>query len=113
MVPIRCHSGVAQELTSNQEFATVFAMSSLTLKNVPPKIHERLKKSATVNFRSITQEAFARLQMSFELEEAETTRLHQRLIDEALASGPAQPASKNQWEKTRARALQRARRAKT
>jgi plasmid stability protein len=87
-------------------------VASLTLKNIPENIHEQLKTSATANFRSITQEAFARLQMSFEMEEAAATRLHQRFINEAIASGPARPAAKDAWEKIRSRALERARRAK-
>jgi hypothetical protein len=83
-------------------------MASLTLKGIPSEIHERLKSSAGSNFRSITQEAFARLQMSFDMEEATATKLHQSWIDEAIASGPARPASKNQWRQVRRRALQRA-----
>lgn len=83
-------------------------MASLTLKNIPPEIHERLKGSADSNFRSVTQEAFARLQMSFDMEEAAATRLHQTWIDEAIASGPARPAPKNQWQKIRQRAFKRA-----
>ena len=84
-------------------------MASLTLKDVPPEIHERLKSSADSNFRSVTQEAYARLQMSFDLEEAALTKLHQSWIDEAIASGPARPAGKNQWQRVSERALQRAR----
>jgi plasmid stability protein len=87
-------------------------MASLTLKNVPVEIHERLKISADSNFRSITQEAFARLQMSFDLEEAAATKLHQSWIDEAIASGPARPAPKNQWQRIRRRALQRTKEGK-
>jgi hypothetical protein len=83
-------------------------MASLTLKDIPVEIHERLKSSAGSNFRSITQEAYARLQMSFDLEEAAATKLHQTWIDEALASGPARPALKDEWQKVRRRALRRA-----
>lgn len=84
-------------------------MASLTLKDIPAEIHERLKSSADSNFRSVTQEAYARLQMSFDIEEAAVTKLHQSWIDEAIASGPARPATKNQWQKVRERALRRAR----
>jgi len=87
-------------------------MASLTLKHIPSDIHERLKSSADSNFRSITQEAFARLQMSFDMEEAAATKLHQSLIDEAIASGPARAASKNQWRQIRLRALRRAKESK-
>jgi hypothetical protein len=83
-------------------------MASLTLKGIPAEIHERLKSSADSNFRSITQEAFARLQLSFDMEEAAATKLHQSWIDQAIASGPARPAAKSQWQKIRRRAVQRA-----
>jgi len=89
-----------------------FDMASLTLKDIPAEIHERLKTSAGSNFRSITQEAFARLQLSFDVEEAAATKLHQSWIDQAIASGPAQPARKNQWREIQKRALQRAREQK-
>ena len=87
-------------------------MASLTLKDIPPEIHERLKSSADLNFRSVTQEAYARLQMSFDLEEAAMTKLHQSWIDEAIASGPARRAPNNQWQKITQRALRRARERK-
>jgi len=87
-------------------------MASLTLKDIPADIHERLKTSAGSNFRSVTQEAFARLQLSFDVEEAAATNLHQSWIDQAIASGPAEPARKNQWQQIRRRALQRARESK-
>jgi hypothetical protein len=87
-------------------------MASITLKDIPPEIHERLKNSADANFRSITQEAFARLQLSFDMEEAAATNLHQSWIDQAIASGPARPANKDQWQQIRRRALQRARESK-
>lgn len=87
-------------------------MANLTLKNIPEEIHERLKNSANANFRSLTQETFARLQMSFEMEQAATTKLYQQWIDEAIASGPARPGSNDRWEKITARALARVRRGK-
>jgi len=87
-------------------------MASITLKSIPAEIHERLKSSAESNFRSITQEAFARLQMSFDVEEAAATELHQTWIDEAMSSGPARGASGNQWQRIRRRSLRRAKESK-
>ncbi len=87
-------------------------MASLTLKNIPADIRERLKGSADSNFRTITQEAFARLQLSFDVEETAATAVHQSWIDQAMASGPAGPAPKNQWRQIQSRALQRARESK-
>jgi len=93
-------------LTTRTGLAYCFGMASLTLKDVPAEIHERLKSSATSNFRGITQEAFARLQLSFDVEEAAATKPHQSWIDQAIASGPARPARKNQWQQIQKRALQ-------
>ena len=84
-------------------------VASLTLKDIPAEMHERLKSSADSNFRSITQEAFARLQLSFDVEEVAATKLHQSWIDSAVASGPSQPAGKDQWRQIQRRALHRAR----
>ena len=84
-------------------------MASLTLKDIPADIHERLRSSADSNFRSLTQEAFARLQLSFDVEEAAATKLHQSWLDRAVASGPARPARKYQWQQIQRRALHRAR----
>ena len=97
-----------QPLDNHIGFGILLFMASLTLKSIPQEIHERLKSSADSNFRSVTQEAFARLQMSFDIEEAAATKLHQSWIDEAVASGPPRPARKGQWQQIRQRALQRA-----
>ena len=85
-----------QPFDSRNGPAYCFGMASLNLKDIPAEIHERLKSSADSNFRSITQEAFARLQLSFNVEEVAVTKLHQSFIDQAIASGPARPARKNQ-----------------
>ena len=101
-----------QPFDSRNGPAYCFGMASLNLKDIPAEIHERLKSSADSNFRSITQEAFARLQLSFDVEEVAATKLHQSFIDQAIASGPARPARKNQWQQIQQRALQRARESK-
>ena len=41
------------------------------------------------------------------LEESELTARHQALVDEALGSGPAQPATPAQWRATLERGLAR------
>jgi hypothetical protein len=67
----------------------------LALKNIPAKIRERLRGSANSNFRSITQEAFARLLLSFDVGAAATAKMHQSWIEQTIASSPAKPARKN------------------
>jgi plasmid stability protein len=39
-------------------------MPSLTIKNLPPEIHQRLKDSARLNRRSVNSEAIVRLEQS-------------------------------------------------
>jgi hypothetical protein len=80
-------------------------MASITLKGLPPDLHGQLKLEADANLRSLAQEAVARLQRSFEIDAALKTKSDQRLIDEALASGPEEPLTRAKMDKIRDRAL--------
>jgi hypothetical protein len=80
-------------------------VASITLKALPPDLHGQLKLEAEANLRSLAQEAVARLQRSFEIDAALKTRSDQRLIDEALASGPEEPLTRAKMDKIRDRAL--------
>lgn len=44
-------------------------MASITLKDIPEEIHAQLKVEAAANFRSLSQEALARIQRSFDWDE--------------------------------------------
>ena len=68
------------------------------------------KKSAAANFRSLNQELLFRVQVSFDLEEKAVSALHQKWVDAALASGPATPARREDWDKALNRGLARAKR---
>ena len=59
---------------------------TIQVKGVPDELRARLESSAERNFRSLNQEALARLEFSFDLEDAVQTNLHQKWIDEALAA---------------------------
>ena len=76
-------------------------MASITLKGLPEELCAQLKLEAEANFRSMAQEAVARLQRSFEIDAALRTRRDQRLIDEALASGPEEPLTRAKLKKIR------------
>ena len=76
-------------------------MASITLKGLPEELRGQLKLEAEANFRSMVQEAIARLQRSFDVDEALRTKRDQRLIDEALASGPEQPLTRAKLKKIR------------
>ena len=69
-------------------------MASITLKDIPEDLHAQLKSEAEANYRSLTQEALARIEMSFAVEDQLSTDAANRLIDEALASGPEEKFSR-------------------
>jgi hypothetical protein len=47
----------------------------------------------------------------WDLEEAEFAEFHQKLVDEALSSGPARPGTPSDWEVALQRGLQRGQKA--
>jgi hypothetical protein len=80
-------------------------MASITLKSIPMDLHAHLKNEAAANFRSITQEALSRLERTFQIDAALTTKRDQKWIDEAVASGLAIPLTKKEMDATRDRVL--------
>src|ERR1700690_3251255 len=80
-------------------------MASITLKSIPMELHAQLKNEAAANFRSITQEAMSRLERTFQIVPALTTKHDQQWIDEAIASGPATPLTKKEMDAIRDRVL--------
>jgi hypothetical protein len=57
----------------------------LQVKGVTDEIKERLAASAERNFRSLNQEALARIQFSFEIEDSLRLKTLQKMIDAGLA----------------------------
>lgn len=66
--------------------------ADLQVKGISKELKTRLSVSAERNFRSINQEAMARIEMSFDLEDALVSKTQQKWIDEALA-GEFRPGS--------------------
>jgi len=64
----------------------------LQVKGLSDEVRERLQASANRNFRSLNQEALARIQFSFEIEDSLRAKQFQKLVDEGLA-GTEQPGS--------------------
>ena len=60
-------------------------VKAIHIKQVPEELRARMETSAARNFRSLNQEALARLELSFRLEDAAQTRSQQGWIDEAMA----------------------------
>ena len=73
-------------------------MASITLKDIPEDLHALLKAEADANFRSLTQEALARIDRSFAFDEPLSTETVNRLIDESIASGPEEKFSRARFE---------------
>ena len=57
----------------------------IQVKGVTDEIKERLSASAERNFRSINQEALARIQFSFEVEDSLRSKSLQKMVDEGMA----------------------------
>ena len=78
---------------------------SIVLKDIPDDLRAQLEQEAAANFRTLDQEALARLQRSFELEM--NTARDQQWIDESLASGSATPLTQSEMDEVRDRVLGR------
>ncbi|HEY1718770.1 MAG TPA: Arc family DNA-binding protein [Verrucomicrobiae bacterium] len=79
-------------------------MASITLKDIPVDLHAQLKQEASANYRSLNQELLARVQRSFDQDEQFTTNRVNRLIQEAMDSGPEEPLSRAKFDAARAKA---------
>jgi len=60
----------------------------LQVKGVPAELRERLEASAARNFRSLNQEALARIQFSFDVEDRSRVAQLNQLIGEGLKGEP-------------------------
>jgi len=79
-------------------------MASITLKRIPEDLHTQLKREAAANFRSLSQEAMARTQRSFDLDDRLSAPTVDRLIQEALDSGPEEAFAREKFEAARRKA---------
>ena len=78
---------------------------SIVLKDIPDDLRGQLEQEASANFRTLDQEALARLQRSFDLDL--NTARDQQWVNEALASGPATPLTQAEMDQVRDRILGR------
>jgi hypothetical protein len=67
------------------------------------EVRERLQASADRNFRSLNQEALARIQFSFEIEDSLRSKQFQKLVDEGVA-GTERPGSVSRLREIAAKA---------
>ena len=82
--------------------------ADLQVKGIPKELKARLAASAERHFRSINQEAMARIEMSFDIEDALVSKTQQTWIDEALA-GKFRPGSLDRLRDLAAKAKAKAR----
>ena len=73
-------------------------MASITLKGIPEEVHAQLKSEAEANFRSLNQEALARIERTFAQDDQLTTETVNGLLDESLASGPEEKFSRAKFD---------------
>jgi hypothetical protein len=64
----------------------------IRVKGAPQELRKRLETSAERNYRSVDQETLARLEFSFDVEDALASKIHQKWIDEAM-EGTFKPGS--------------------
>ncbi|HKW31088.1 MAG TPA: hypothetical protein VJT54_17320 [Verrucomicrobiae bacterium] len=82
-------------------------MADMLLKDIPEDLRAQLEREASAHFRTPGQEALARIEMSFQIQEAFTTKRVQGWIDGALDSGPAEPLSREKFDAAFQRAVKR------
>ncbi len=82
-------------------------MANITLRDVPDDLRAQLEQEASAHFRTLDQEALARIEISFQIQDAFNTRRIQGWIDEALASGPEESFSREKFDAAFQRAMKR------
>ena len=84
-------------------------MRTIAIKDVPLDLHEQLKREAAANFRSPGEEALARIQRSFEIDDRATAAFVDQLIAESLESGPEEDLTRDCFDAARQKARSAAR----
>jgi plasmid stability protein len=79
-------------------------MADLTLKGIPEDLRAQLRREAAANFRSLSQEALARIQRSFDLDQRLSAPTVERLIQEALDSGLEEALTREKFDAARQKA---------
>jgi plasmid stability protein len=79
-------------------------MADITLKDIPDELHAQLQREAAANFRSPGQEAAARIQRTFDLDDRLSSQAVDRLIQEAIDSGAEEELTRDQFDAARSKA---------
>jgi plasmid stability protein len=73
-------------------------MANITLRNIPEELRAQLEREAAAHFRSLSQEAMARLQRTFDLDDRSNGRVVDRLVQEAINSGPEETLTRERFD---------------
>jgi hypothetical protein len=79
-------------------------MAKITLEDIPADLHAQLQREAAANFRSLSQEAAARIQRTFDLDDCLSSPTVERLIQEAIDSGAEEELTREQFDAARRKA---------
>ena len=79
-------------------------MANIMLKDIPEDLRAQLQREAAANFRSLGEEAMARIQRTFDLDDRLSTPTVDRLIQEAVDSGPEVELTREQFDAARRKA---------
>ena len=88
-------------------------MRDLSLRNIPLELYKRLEASAAEHFRDLDQEVLARLNRSFDAEDAKMSAVHARWVHEALTSGRSTPLKPGELDQAFAKGIAQARARKS
>jgi plasmid stability protein len=79
-------------------------MADITIKDIPDELHAQLQREAAANFRSLGQEAAARIRRTFDLDDRLSSSAVDRLIQEAIDSGGDEELTREQFDSARSKA---------
>jgi hypothetical protein len=85
-------------------WVNILDMRSITIQEIPEELRAQLEREAKAHFRSLEQELVARVLRSFELEDRLSGGTVNRLIDEAMESGPEEALTRERFDAARQRA---------
>lgn len=79
-------------------------MANIVLKDIPEDLQAQLEREAAANFRTLSQEAAARIQRTFDLDDRLSASTVEKLIQEAVDSGAEEDLTREQFDAARRKA---------
>jgi plasmid stability protein len=79
-------------------------VANIVLKDIPEDLQAQLEREAAANFRTLSQEAAARIQRTFDLDDRLSASTVEKLIQEAVDSGAEEDLTREQFDAARRKA---------